>query len=261
MPRYRLLSSVVAASLSIVLLFVSNAAAQEPSQSSAQDPFQAAEKAAEKGETRKAAGKAEPKSEFVRKTDAEWSRLLPRPVYMVTRQKATEPPFSGKYATGHFQGTFHCACCDAPLFSSKAKFDSGTGWPSFFQPVTPKAIDRAPDYAESEPRIEVMCHRCGAHLGHVFDDAPATPTGLRFCINSLSLKLEKNGAGEGSTKTASNSRSRAKSRVSSARSRSRGTLSSSRTRAAKAAGSDAADETAPAADTAPAPAGKKTGGD
>ncbi len=109
---------------------------------------------------------------------------------MVTRLKATESPFTGRYASGHFHGTFVCACCEAELFSSQAKFESGTGWPSFWQPVKVQAIDRAIDNSDGEPRIEVMCHRCGAHLGHVFDDGPP-PTGLRFCINSLSLKLKR----------------------------------------------------------------------
>jgi peptide-methionine (R)-S-oxide reductase len=107
---------------------------------------------------------------------------------MVTRQKATEPAFSGKYATGHFRGTFVCTCCDAELFNAQNKFDSGTGWPSFDRPSSAKAIAREMDYSAGEPRVEVMCRRCGAHLGHVFDDGP-TVTSLRFCINSVSIKL------------------------------------------------------------------------
>jgi peptide-methionine (R)-S-oxide reductase len=135
----------------------------------------------------KAKTKTEP--EFVVKTDAEWRRILTRAQFAVTRQKATEPAFSGTYATGHFRGTFLCACCDAELFSSRHKFESGTGWPSFYQPANQKAVQSAWDYGGFEPRVEVMCRRCGAHLGHVFDDGPA-PTGLRFCINSIAIKLK-----------------------------------------------------------------------
>ncbi|GAC1468187.1 MAG: hypothetical protein NVSMB9_10590 [Isosphaeraceae bacterium] len=138
--------------------------------------------------TRTHAQQSGDKSRKVVKTDQEWSRLLTPEQYMVTRQKATEPAFSGQYATSHGQGTYACVCCDAPLFSSRTKFDSGTGWPSFWRPIDPKRIESAPDYHEAEPRIEVMCKDCGAHLGHVFEDGPP-PTGLRFCINSTALKL------------------------------------------------------------------------
>ena len=137
--------------------------------------------------------KAPAKPEFVVKSVAEWRNLLTRTQFAVARQKMTEPPFTGKYASGHFHGTFVCVCCDAAhvqseLFSSKAKFDSGTGWPSFYQAFGNKSLQTAWDYSEGEPRLEVMCRRCGAHLGHVFDDGPP-PTGLRFCINSASIKL------------------------------------------------------------------------
>jgi peptide-methionine (R)-S-oxide reductase len=161
----------------------------------------------------------------VHKTLQQWQRTLPRGVFEVTRLKATEPPFSGRYATGHFNGTFVCACCEAELFSSKSKFDSGTGWPSFWQPIRARAIDRAIDNSESEPRIEVMCHRCGAHLGHVFDDAPATPTGLRFCINSLSLKLQSS---EGETTRPASTKAGAKSKLKTTRSRSKAAIPSTR---------------------------------
>jgi peptide-methionine (R)-S-oxide reductase len=128
--------------------------------------------------------------ERVYKTDEEWRRLLTHDQFLVTRMKATEPPFSGRYATGHFKGTFLCVCCGAELFDSRAKFESGTGWPSFWRPVDAKALDRAYDRSAAELRIEVTCARCGAHLGHVFDDGPP-PTGLRYCINSLAIKLDR----------------------------------------------------------------------
>ena len=128
------------------------------------------------------------KKRKVQKTAAEWRKLLTPAQFAVTREKATEPAFTGKYATSHAKGTYACVCCGAELFSSQAKFDSGTGWPSFDRPIKASTIDRAPDYHTGEPRVEVMCNDCGAHLGHVFDDGP-TLTGLRYCINSASLKL------------------------------------------------------------------------
>lgn len=127
------------------------------------------------------------------KTDAEWAKLLTNEQFMVTRRKATEPAFSGKYATTHAKGTFDCVCCGAALFSSQAKFDSGTGWPSFWRPIDPKRIEVEIDNSAGVPREEVLCRDCGAHLGHVFDDGPP-PTNLRFCINSASLKLVPAGA-------------------------------------------------------------------
>ncbi len=133
--------------------------------------------------------KLKPEPEFVFKTDEQWRRILTPYQYAVTRQRATEVPFTGKYATGHFRGTFLCVCCEARLFSADHKFESGTGWPSFWRPFDDKALDRAVDNSEGEPRMEVMCRRCGAHLGHVFDDGPP-PTGWRFCINSVALKLK-----------------------------------------------------------------------
>jgi peptide-methionine (R)-S-oxide reductase len=136
-----------------------------------------------------AAGKGEaaaPKK--VIKTDKEWAKILTRPQFLVTRMKETEPAFSGQYVDNHARGLYNCVCCGATLFSSQTKFESGTGWPSFFNPAAAGRIDRAMDYTASEPRVEVMCSRCGAHLGHVFPDGPP-PTGMRYCINSLSLKF------------------------------------------------------------------------
>jgi len=132
---------------------------------------------------------ADAEPEHVYKTPEEWRKLLTPEQFMVTRMKATEPAFSGKFASGHPKGMFECVCCGAKLFDSRTKFESGTGWPSFWQPVSAKALHQSLDQSEYEPRIEVTCARCGAHLGHVFDDGPP-PTGLRFCVNSLSLKLD-----------------------------------------------------------------------
>lgn len=131
----------------------------------------------------------EPTDTKVRKTNAEWQRILTRPQFLVTRLKETEAPFTGRYAQGHFNGTFVCVCCQGELFSSRTKFESGTGWPSFWQPIRKNAISTEWDYSAGTPRVEVMCSRCDAHLGHVFDDGPA-PTGLRFCINSVAIKLK-----------------------------------------------------------------------
>ena len=163
-----------------------------------------------------AKSKANAKPEFIVKTPAEWRRILTKVQYAVTREKHTEPAFTGKYASGHFRGTFVCACCDAAhvesdLFSSQTKFESGTGWPSFYQAFNGRAVQTAWDYGGFEPRLEVMCRRCGAHLGHVFDDGPP-PTNLRFCINSAAIKLISP-EGEASAKSAvskASSKSKAK---------------------------------------------------
>ena len=133
-------------------------------------------------------------------TDAEWHKLLTADQYEVLREAGTERPFTSSLLDEHRAGTFACAGCALPLFSSKTKFDSGTGWPSFWQPLD-KAVDETADHSFGMTRTAVSCHRCGGHLGHVFDDGPQ-PTGQRFCMNGVSLdfhageKLPEPGSGE-----------------------------------------------------------------
>ena len=123
------------------------------------------------------------------RTDNEWREKLTPEQYHVTREAGTERPFSGPYWDDKTPGIYHCICCDTPLFDADTKYDSGTGWPSFFQPVSQDAVAEKADNSLFMRRTEVVCKNCGAHLGHVFPDGPP-PTGLRYCMNGTALRLE-----------------------------------------------------------------------
>lgn len=131
-------------------------------------------------------------TEKINKTDAEWRSELTPEQYAVLRQHGTERPFTGEYVNSKTPGTYLCAACGQPLFDSGTKFESGSGWPSFWDVIDKGHVELHHDYSHGMHRIEALCSRCGSHLGHVFEDGPRDKTGLRYCINSVSLKLQPN---------------------------------------------------------------------
>jgi peptide-methionine (R)-S-oxide reductase len=138
---------------------------------------------------------AEPQQSPMDLSESEWRERLTPEQYHVLREAGTERPWSGEYVNEHADGTYHCAACGAVLFDSTTKYESGSGWPSFYEPKVADAVELIEDRTHGMVRTEVRCRNCGSHLGHVFDDGP-TPTGQRFCMNSLALKLEPEGESE-----------------------------------------------------------------
>lgn len=140
-------------------------------------------------QAQKQSAEADSKTRQVQKTDTEWKKELSAQEYYVLREKGTERPFSSPLNSVKKKGVFYCAACHTPLFSTDTKFDSGTGWPSFYKPLFAKNVDEASDRSLGMARTEVLCHVCGGHLGHVFEDGPP-PTGLRYCLNGVALTFE-----------------------------------------------------------------------
>jgi len=171
-----------------------------PSQEEGQvhEPAPRTNPASTHGAEKQTSPEAAEKIDWKKISDAEWRKRLTPEQYQVTRRKGTERPFTGKYWNTKTEGTYRCVGCGLELFSSESKFDAHCGWPSFYEPIDKEAVQTAPDFSHFMRRTEVLCPRCGAHLGHVFPDGPK-PTGLRYCINSASLNLEKKSADEKKT--------------------------------------------------------------
>ncbi len=216
-PRRLGLRLVCSAAALVALVATALAQAQDPipksDPSSANSDGNPAGNAANSADSAtKSDPNAKTEPQFVWKTDEQWRRILTYEQFVVTRLKGTEPAFSGRYSKGHYRGTFLCVCCGAELFDARHKFESGTGWPSFWRPINANAVGYAVDNSDGEPRTEVMCRRCGAHLGHVFDDGPP-PTGQRYCMNSVALKLKPLGGVMTNQAATSKSRTKAKAKA------------------------------------------------